>query len=142
MAELDDAALVGAWALLSCRVRDADGATIAEPLGPRPGGLLIYTADGHVAVHAMAAPPAARGAAADAYFGYAGTWRREGRLVRHAVDVASFPNWSGTVLVRDAELRDNVLVLSGESSLADERAALFVMTWRRVGDGDLTAAPG
>lgn len=137
-------ALIGTWTLAACTIDDAAGAVLSAPLGERPEGRLTYTPDGQVSVHAMAAgrprcnanriqdsAPAEQIAAAQTYFGYAGTWERAGDRVTHHVTVSSFPNWTGTDLVRDVALNDDTLVLSSPAAHADPRAATVVLTWKR-----------
>ncbi len=145
MSQPADDPLVGTWTLAHCAVLDGGGAEIATPLGGRPEGRLLHTADGQVSVHAMAAgrprctanslPDASATemrAAADTYFGYAGTWSRDGDTVHHQVTVGSFPSWCCAELVRRLEPDDDRLVLTGSAAPADPRAADVVLTWERT----------
>ncbi len=103
--------LVGSWILESYVARDHDG-TVHEPFGPEPLGLLVYGADGRVAVQAMDprrpawasdAPDEQRhaeraAAAADGYIAYAGRFEVEDDdepFVVHHGETSLVPNWIG-----------------------------------------------
>lgn len=111
--------LVGAWHLES--FHDVLGDTRGEgPLGPAPTGLLIYSADGHVAVTM----------AGTGFMGYAGSWRRDADRVLHTISVAPEAAWVGSVQVRDVRLSGDRLVLVGRGpSGSPVRREL---TWRRA----------
>jgi hypothetical protein len=111
--------LVGAWHLES--FHDVHGGTLSEgPLGPAPTGLLIYSADGHVAVTM----------AGTGFMSYAGSWHRDGDRVLHTISVAPEATWAGSVQVRDLRLSGDRLVLSGcGPSGSPVRREL---TWRRA----------
>ena len=134
------AALVGAWTLVSYVVENRAGQVIGVPFGDHPLGTLVYTPDGRVLVHAMAAgrplcgserlvtcPDATKIAAFDTYFGYAGRYVVDAAGVHHQVDVSSFPDWSGSTLHRTASLEGDLLVLAGPRD-ADR---VPVLAWTR-----------
>jgi hypothetical protein len=138
------ARLVGAWRLDAYIIEDPAGDVIDAPFGRAPQGALIYTADGQVAVHAMApdrtrcetdqivaCPPDRKLAAFDTYFGYSGTYRLDGDRVTHRVTVSAFPDWTGTELRRTVTVDGDVLVLRG----SDPAPRIPVLTWRREGGG-------
>ena len=139
-APLSAAALVGAWTLVSYVVENRAGTVIDVPLGDHPLGTIVYTPDGRVLVHVMAAgrprcgterlvtcPDAAKIVAFDTYFGYAGRYVVDGAGVHHQVDVSSFPDWSDSTLHRTASLEGDLLVLAGPRA-ADR---VPVLTWTR-----------
>ena len=82
--------LIGAWRLVSCQVRFADGRPPVYPFGERASGLLIYSADGEMSatlcssdrdIHgdlrlesARQATQEERAAAYDSYMAYDGRW--------------------------------------------------------------------
>lgn len=135
------ARLVGTWELETYTIEDPGGTVIDLPFGPRPRGALVYTAEGRVAVHAMAADrprsgaarpvlctPQRKVAAFDSYFGYSGTYDLDGDRVTHHVVVSCFPDWTGTALRRTVTLDgDDVLVLRG----SDPSPRVPVLIWRR-----------
>ena len=105
--------LVGTWRLLSY-VRTDSGGAVQPYWDDRPSGLIIYTADGHVAAQLYdsrrprvgyswerATPDAAR----TAFVGlvtYFGTYRLDpaAGTVTHLVEGAMAPDWIGSKLVR------------------------------------------
>jgi hypothetical protein len=140
-------ALIGAWSLCSYESRERHG-QVGAPLGPRPRGTIIYTADGQVSAHVMAdkrppctallpfdCTPEEKIAAAESYFGYVGTYTVDGDCVTHHVLVSSFPNWTGADLGRTAELHGDSLTLRSDEQLVGGKPRVAVLTWRRVKAG-------
>lgn len=126
--------LVGAWRLVSFHDLDDEGNRHEGPLGDKPGGLLCYSADGHVSVTMMRTGPAAE----PSYMSYAGTWRREGAQVIHTITVAPDPSWLGTDQVRDMELDGDRLTLCGAALVGTPRRR--TLEWHRFrgeADGDV-----
>jgi hypothetical protein len=133
--------LVGTWRLRRLVLRDRAGSE-RFPLGAQAEGRLLYTAEGLVSVHGMAAgrpdcgadrvaecTPEEKIAVAETYFGYTGSWECRGDSVVHRVAVSSFPNWTGRDLVRQAELDGDRLVL--RHGPVGENAAEVVLSWIR-----------
>ncbi len=133
--------LVGIWRLRRVTLGGRGGAELL-PMGARPEGRLVYTADHLVSVHAMAegrpecgadrvaeCTPEEKIAVAETYFGYVGSWECRGDSVVHRVAVSSFPNWTGRDLIRRAELDGDQLVLHGGPLGAD--AGEVVLSWIR-----------
>ena len=100
--------LVGAWILEAYEAEDPDG-SVRAPFGPAPAGLLVYGADGRMAVQVMdprqrlgaprgrARAPAPMGTGADGYIAYAGRFDVEEDpvpTVVHHVELSLVPNWS------------------------------------------------
>ena len=143
------AALPGTWQLVTYEIDDGSGTIIDRPFGERPLGTLVYTAGGHVSVHAMAAgrtrcqtrrpiecADELKLAAYDSYFGYAGTWTLDGDAIAHHVVTSCFPDWSGIDLRRTVAIDGDVLLLRGIASAAPEplhppAPRIPVLTWRR-----------
>lgn len=127
--------VVGVWRLVAYFELDETGATSEGPLGPTPEGLLIYGADGHVAVSMMRAPDGPGPSWADVpdggetFMGYAGRWRLDGDKVVHDVQVSAHPRQVGTEQVRDVVLLDDELVLYGTRL---DGAGRRMLRWRRV----------
>lgn len=105
--------LVGTWNLVSVSSRSADGRTNAAPMGPKPSGMLIYTADGHMSAiisyggrkrlssdDRLGGSLEERAHAFDTSLGYSGRYTCSGNRVIHHVAVATFQNWVNTDLVR------------------------------------------
>lgn len=127
MRDLGLLGLLGLWRLVSYHDEDAGGAVSEGPLGPEPHGLLYY-ADDYLSVNMGRGIP--EPGAVD-YMGYAGTWRREGDLIVHAIDVCSNPAWSGTEQTRTFEVDGDQLTLRG-SAAVDGRTQQRVLTWKRA----------
>lgn len=132
--------LIGSWDLEAFEVVEADG-TVSTPFGAAPLGQLMYSAGG--AMSAMLGAPdrpafAARASAvedrqwaqaASRFVAYAGSWTREGDVVRHLVAVALIPDWIGTTMERTVGERDGRLVLSVEPRTPGGRTQRLV--WAR-----------
>jgi lipocalin-like protein len=139
--------LVGTWRLVSMDRPDSSGRR--QPYwDERPIGLIIYTADGHVAAQLYDSRRPRLGvrweiapadAAQSAYAGlitYFGTYRvdRTSRTVTHTVEGAMSPDWIGNKLVRAyrflgpdrVELR---VITTGEGQPVANGPALI---WERV----------
>ncbi|MDI1435670.1 lipocalin-like domain-containing protein [Polyangium sorediatum] len=138
--------LIGTWHLVSFEVRRIDG-SIDSPMGPHPRGLLIYTADGHMAAqlsHAdrdpfssgdiWSATPEAFQAAYTSYVAYYGRYEvdEEGGVVRHLVEGSLFPNWCGGAQARQVALDGDHLVLSSPFIRHSHPQGLSVLRWRRA----------
>ena len=119
--------LVGTWELLSYFDIDEHDATSTGPLGDAPRGLLIYGAHGYMSVSMMRTGAAT---STPPFMGYAGTWRRRGTEIVHAITVCSNPAWADTEQVRQMSLNGDVLTLIGAAQV-DGRMQRRVLTWRR-----------
>ena len=142
------AKLVGTWKLVAIEERDEKG-KLAVPLdyGANPVGLLIYTADGHMAAQAMrtnrqALPsddvhlvPAEQAKAAfTGYNGYFGTYEViEGQnIVIHHVQGSMIPNWVGGDQRRKFTLIGDKLILEPPAIQAAGAKRVRKLTWQRV----------
>jgi hypothetical protein len=139
--------LLGAWELLSYRL-EFDTGRIVHPLGEEPIGLIVYTPQGRVSVNIMRAgrPPWASpnpaaatepemAQAAAGYIAYAGSFTVDepASVVEHHVDVSLFPNWTGGVQRRFADLSGDELVLAAPLVSKDTGTTLTArLRWRRV----------
>lgn len=102
--------VVGVWRLVSYTEAGEDGAPVAGPLGGAPEGLLVYTADGHVAVSMM---KTGDGPAPESYMGYSGHWRLAGDEMTHEVVVSAHPAMAGSSQARRVALDGGLLSLRG-----------------------------
>ncbi|KAJ5154651.1 uncharacterized protein N7500_010090 [Penicillium coprophilum] len=121
--------LVGTWSLIEYKAVRADNGLVSHPMGPKAEGFLIYTPDGFVSAHLME-PGAPEFSDADVaggtkdelyramkhYLAYCGRFElseSDGKvLLRHYMDVCSFPNWIGTSQERVITLKDAILEIS------------------------------
>jgi hypothetical protein len=137
--------LVGTWNLVSYTILNDEGIKIAEPFGPNPRGLLIYTDNGFMSGQLMSASrPQWRSdlprkasteekvLAFDTYLGYCGTYEIQEDRVIHHVTTSFFPNWIGTDLVRVMQLDGNLLTLSVPPVLGKGKTRTIRLTWRRL----------
>ncbi len=133
--------LVGTWSLQAYEMTSGVG-TVTRPFGDAPLGRIMYGADGSMSAMLGAsdrAPFDGRGgAASDAqwaelarrFTAYAGTWTREGDVVRHRVEIALHPDWIGTTLERTIGQWEGGITLNVEPRSAGGRAHRLV--WARV----------
>jgi hypothetical protein len=114
--------LIGTWRLRSFTFTDAAGAVL-EPLGARPEGFVLITADGYLALNFMAGErarfgtddlfagsEAARARAATEVVSFAGPYRFDGTAVSVTVEYSVFPDWIGATQVREVELSGDTLI--------------------------------
>jgi Lipocalin-like domain len=137
--------LVGTWNLVSYTIINAEGVKLAEPFGPNPQGMLIYTANGFMSGHLMSASrsqwgsdlphkasPEEKVLAFDTYLGYCGTYEHQGDRVIHHVTTSFFPNWVGTNLIRVVQLDGNLLMLTAPPVTGKGKTRTVQITWRRL----------
>lgn len=137
--------LVGTWRLVSYTIINEEGIKIAEPLGPTPQGLLIYTENGFMSGHLMSAnrslsrsdlPHKASSEekvlAFDTYIGYCGTYELQENNVIHHVTTSFFPNWVGTDLLRAMQLDRNLLTLTAPPVTSKGRTRTVQIIWHRL----------
>ena len=116
--------LVGCWKLQVWK-RVPQGGDVTFPLGEDAEGLLIYTADGRMAVQLVAADrpqidtqDSLQGGSveqrAEAYstcLAYFGGYEIQGDHVVHQVEASLFPDWSGQQQIRPFMLDGDTLIL-------------------------------
>ncbi|MCB9728291.1 MAG: lipocalin-like domain-containing protein [Deltaproteobacteria bacterium] len=145
---MDATELLGTWEL-SAWTCTRDGEAHGSPFGGEPSGVLIYSADGHMAAvlgrrgeaatgtaTLAAASAEARARAASSTVAYAGSWALEGDRVVHRVRVALHPDQVGAELVREARFDGAELVLETAPERT-RRGHVLVNTlrWRRPAGG-------
>lgn len=138
---------IGTWRLLSWELRPTNGEPF-YPLGKDAVGLLIYTADGYMAVvltkpdrAAFKSPWLMEGTSAekidamDSYSSYAGRYevREEEGKVAHFVEHSLFPNWIGTTQERFFKLEGDRLELSAALPLKDGIEQTVALVWKKIG---------
>lgn len=134
MAKGEGAELVGSWKLMDYVVTDITG-TVSRPLGPRPLGLLIYSADGYMAVQMTSRGPDRPGAPArrqPSLVAYSGRWLRRGGRIFHRPLVSTVPAWVGTTLERELRLEGRRLILETPARRAGARTIRARLTWVRI----------
>lgn len=116
--------LIGRWGLLDFKVRFEDG-TVADRIGARPFGSLIYT-PAWMSAHLVAE------GGEKSFFSYCGPWRLEGGLLRHEVRSSDLPGWIGRVLTRGIEWQGETLVLTARGVRWDDRTGEGRLRWERL----------
>jgi len=138
--------LVGRWELISWETRLGD--QVINPLGDRPQGVLLYTEDGYMSVHAMApdrpqitsmdplgGSESERGEAYSGYLAYCGRFEIQGDgAIVHRVELSLFPNWIGAEQVRQVELDADRLVLRTHPVETAQGRAVSELRWARDAD--------
>jgi len=137
---------VGTWKLVSAEFRRSDG-EFAYPYGEAPSGVVIYDAQGHMAVQIMgsdrpsfASDDEQNGtfdelkAAFGKYGAYFGTYtvdEAQGRVIHH-VQGSLFPNWVGHDQIRHFEFNGNRLTLKSPPILDGGSNLTGTLVWEPV----------
>jgi hypothetical protein len=139
--------IVGIWRLLRWEAAADDG-SVLHPMGERPEGVVVYTADGTMITTVgeagrqpitggdlLGGPAEERLAAMRSFIAYSGSYVLDGGDVVHTVTMSLFPNWVGTQQRRHVELSADgrVLVLSTDPIVVRGRMGVQRLTWERVG---------
>jgi hypothetical protein len=142
-AEDPAAALVGLWRLEEAVVVDDSDHTIVPAFGENPAGYIAYMPDGmmitviadtgqpRLSGDRLGAPIEERAAAFSAASAYAGRWRFDGRTVVHTVEVATYPNWVGTEVVRLVEFAGDRVIYRTEPQPIDGVMSVIRLVWAR-----------
>ncbi len=139
--------LLGAWDLVSFTATKAGSDVISHPMGENVKGSLLYSIDGSMSVALIKPNRAAfsssdplggtiqeRAAAYSEYFGYVGAFRYRNGIVYHDVEHCSYPNWSGSSLLRFASLDEQgLLTLSTHPVEIGGSIGVQRLVWRRKG---------
>ncbi len=115
--------LIGTWRLWSFAFTDEAGAVL-HPLGERPAGFVLISADGYLALNFMTGErsrfadddlfgggEAERARAAAEVVSFAGPYEYDGTAVSVTVEYSVFPNWIGGTQVREVEVSGDTLIL-------------------------------
>lgn len=140
--------LTGTWRLERWEAVGDDG-SVLRPMGERPEGILVYSADGTMITTIAPAgrprlssadplqggPDDERRRAAETFVAYSGRYAYDGTDVTHTVEMSLYPNWVGTRQVRHVRFSDDgdTLELSTDPFRLAGRHAVQRLTWRRRG---------
>lgn len=135
---------IGTWKLLSYEIKFSDG-HIEYPFGKDAIGYIMYTKDNHMSVSFMrsnrekfneksvplnwdAISDEKKIAAIETFFAYSGEYEVKSEdLLIHKLEVASIPDWVGTIQKRNYKFSDNKLTLS-----ATFPQITATLVWERV----------
>ena len=123
--------LVGSWRLVKYEELPVDGSPTTLPLGDRPKGYIIYSADGFMAAFLSSTDEKSK---ADP-IAYAGPYSvdEEQQVVHQQADLSLVPGWAGKIHSRKVRLEGDTLILSTLSpAILSGRTANAVITWQRV----------
>lgn len=131
--------LLGAWRLEGWSLVYDYGRPPEYPLGSDAKGLIMYTADGHVAATLMKADrsaetPESDAARAIAYagsFAYAGRYEVRDGTVFHSIEIATNPALIGIKSTRHIQFDGDRLTLSGPDFAAGTSRTQRIV-WRRA----------
>lgn len=138
--------VVGTWRLVSFESRDKSG-EVRYPLGRNATGQISYGADGSMSAILVQPdrPPFVSGdmqrgtdaevrSAFEGFVAYFGSYSidAEKGTVTHHVKGSSFPNWTGSDLVRFYKLEGEKLTLSTLPFLYGGESSEAVLVWERV----------
>ena len=140
---ISESRIIGTWDLLSWYNELSDRSK-TYPMGDSATGKICYTDGGFVYVHISAenrdhfvindpfnATDSENTAAAKSHISYCGTFEQRGTEILHFVEIASIPNWVGTVQRRNYEFLGDDLVLSAEGAKFAGHNVTACLHWRR-----------
>lgn len=135
--------LIGSWRLSAWDITQPDG-RISRPFGEEPDGLITYGADGVMTATVCrreragfngasprTADEAAKSAAFDSYFHYAGRWRFDGAVVHHEVEFSLNPDFVGSTQSRNVDLTGATLTLSADEDIPGAGVRRHALVWTR-----------
>ena len=123
-------AIVGAWQLKSFQAVDAASGESRQPLGPRPRGLIVYTADGWMS--AQLAPDDSDPELSE-YIAYCGPFDidEQTAIVHHAVSMATMPDLLLAPQYRQVQISGDTLTLSASSNDQNGATIDSTLVWHR-----------
>lgn len=140
--------LVGTWILQSYIETNVDTHEVTHPMGEKPHGFIIYTADGYMSAQISAAgrapfsdddmfggSPAEYTAAGRSYLAYSGPFQVDATAckVHHDIAISLFPNWASIRQTRVVTLNGDTLQLSFESPQRSRGAMRTAdLLWKRA----------
>ncbi len=140
--------LVGLWRLVSFEAAGPDGRTV-RPFGTDAIGYITYGANGFMSMHLSAkdrplssapniieASPKEKESMAESCLSYCGSYEVVGGKVHHHVEVCTFPNYVGKILIRDYRIEHDTLQLSSGPE-APGGAEGIKAVWQRAGSDRL-----
>ena len=124
--------LIGSWRLVKHEELPVDGSPTTLPLGDRPKGYIIYSADGFMAALLSSTDKNWKVGP----IAYAGPYSvdEEQQVVHQQADLSLVPGWVGKTHSRKVQMEGDRLILSTVSpAILSGRGANAIITWQRVG---------
>ena len=143
----DEAALLGAWRLVSIATIRPNGEEVTDWMGRKPSGLLMYQSNGYMSVQIRHDPPARwshpleddasveeRATAYRRYYAYFGRYEvdLEQGVVRHRVESSLQPQEAGVVYERRFKLTGDQLLLTATPFTFKGEQRFNKLVWERV----------
>lgn len=124
--------LVGVWRLVATKATDPEGRPLPQPYGPKPMGLVTFTADGRMMAVLCDGRPQVDGARE--YNSYCGNYTYDGQTLITDCDAASSAARLNTRQVRAVRFEGERLVLRPPLQPFGEREQQQrELTWERIG---------
>ena len=124
--------IVGTWKLAHAAARDAAGATLPSPYGPKAMGRVTFTSDGRMmSVVCDGRPDLPSGASRD-YSSYCGNYTFDGSRLVTKVDAASDPSRIGSDQIRGVRFERDCMILSPPPRRAGGKEEYREITWERI----------
>ena len=119
--------ILGASELVGFDARDTATGAVRQPLGHRPRGLILYTADGFMSAQLADSELAE-------YIAYSGPFHvdEQAATVRHDVRMATMPDLLSRPQLRQVAFDDGRLVLSATMSDETGTTTHSTLTWQRA----------
>lgn len=140
--------LIGSWMLMDLIEVPEDGGKITRPMGNKPKGLIIYSADGYMSAqimnpdrknfvkeHFTGASPEEYAQEGSTYLAYSGPFEVDEKemILRHSMYVSLFPNWTGKTQNRIVRVQDGILHLeSGKAFVSNGRKVIHKLIWKKA----------
>ena len=137
--------LLGTWRMVSCTRELVPSGEKTDLMGKNPEGYINYCADGRMLVFIVRSdrktPAAATANAAEAeqlfrsMAAYGGTWKFEGGMMYHNVDIAWNETWANTKQERRVHYDGRYLTLGAGPNLdpVDGLLSTRSIVWEKVG---------
>lgn len=126
--------IVGTWRLVETEAQDPDGSPLSErlaPYGPRPMGIVTFTADGRMmAVLCDGRPALPEGWPKREYNSYCGNYSFDGAILVTRVDAASEPSRFADQ-VRRVSFDGERMVLRPPVDTVDGMSRQRVLVWEK-----------
>jgi Lipocalin-like domain len=124
--------IVGTWKLVGATARNAAGAALPAPYGPKAMGRVIFAADGRMmSVVCDGRPELPAGTSRD-YSSYCGNYRFDGAQLVTRVDAASDSSRIGSDQVRGVRLDGERMILSPPPRGTGTAVEYREIVWQRI----------
>jgi predicted SnoaL-like aldol condensation-catalyzing enzyme len=124
--------LVGSWRLVKYEELPVDGSPATLPLGDRPKGYIIYSADGFMAAFLSSTDETSKANP----IAYAGPYSVDEaqQVVHQQADLTVEPGWAGKTQNRKIRMEGDRLILSTvDPAIVSGRRVNAVIIWQRAG---------